>query len=329
MLPPSVVLQDVPVGYEELDVKLDQPSREEIAQAVNRLKDNKAPGFDDITGEMLKAGGEKLLDWLLRICSAVWSSERVPEDWKKGVIIKLPKKGDIAICSNNRGITLLSIAGKVFCTFVLLRFRDAVDEQLRENQAGFRKGRSCIDQCFALRQLVEKCLEFKLPLKLNFVDFKAAFDSVHRDSLWKILAAYGIPTKIINIITNTYQGAKCCVRIDGETSEWFEVSTGVRQGCVWSPLLFGILIDWVLKHALDENAGIVLERRRSSRYRQYRLSDLDFADDIALIDDTEERLQHATSLLEEKGSKVGKYQLQENQGHVCFKTRVQHQHHSY
>ena len=128
---------------------------------------------------------------------------------------------------------------------------------------------------------------------------------MHRDSLWKILAAYGIPTKVINIITNTYEGAKCCVRIDGETSEWFEVSTGVRQGCVWSPLLFGILIDWVLKHALDENAGIVLERRRSSRYRQYRLSDLDFADDIALIDDTEERLQPATSLLEDKGSKVG------------------------
>ena len=176
--------------------------------------------MDDITGEKLKAGGEKLLDWLLRICSAVWSSERVPEDWKKGVIIKPPKKGDIAICSNNRGITLPSIAGKVFWTFALLRFRDAIDEQLRENQAGFRKGRSCIDQCFALRQLVEKYLEFKLPLKLNFVDFKAAFDSMHRDSLWKILAAYGILPKIINIITNTYEGAKCCVRIDGETTEW-------------------------------------------------------------------------------------------------------------
>ena len=166
----------------------------------------------------------------------MWSSERVPEDWKKGVIIKLPKKGDIAICSNNTGIILLRIAGKVFCTFFLLRFRDAVDEQLRENQAEFRKGRSCIDQCFALRQLVEKCLKFKLPLKLNFVDFKAAFHSVHRHSLWKIVAAYKIPTKIINIITNTYEGAKCSVRIDGETTEWFEVSTGVRQGCAWSSL---------------------------------------------------------------------------------------------
>ena len=70
------------------------------------------------------------------------------------------------------------------------------------------------------------------------------------------------------------------------------------------PLLFSILIDWVLKHALDKNdTGIVLEQRRSSRYQQQRLSDLDFADDIALIDETEQRLQYATSQVEEKGSK--------------------------
>ena len=63
------------------------------------------------------------------------------------------------MCSNNRGITFLSIAGKVFCTLVLLRIRDAADKGLRENQDGFRKGRSYADQCFTLRRLVEKSLE--------------------------------------------------------------------------------------------------------------------------------------------------------------------------
>ena len=62
----------------------------------------------------------------------------------------------------------------------------------------------------------------------------------------------------------------------------------------------------MLKHALDKNdTGIVLEQRRSSRYQQQRLSDLDFADDIVLIDETEQRLQYATSQVEEKESKVG------------------------
>ena len=114
---------------------------------------NKAAGYDKITGEILKAGGDKLIEWLLRICIVVWTRERMLADWKRGVIVKIPKKGDIAICANNRGT--LSISGKVFRTLVLLRIRDAVDERLRENQAGFRKGRSCSDQCFALRQLVD------------------------------------------------------------------------------------------------------------------------------------------------------------------------------
>ena len=124
-----------------------------------------------------------------------------------GVIVKIPKKGDIAICANNRGITPLTIAGKVFCTLVLLRIRDAVDEHLRENLAGFRKGRSCSDQCFVLRQLVEKSLEFQIPVKINFIDFKAAFDSIQRDSLWKIVESYGLPKKLINIMKNTYDGS--------------------------------------------------------------------------------------------------------------------------
>ena len=94
------------------------------------------------------------------------------------------------------------------------------------------------------------------------------------------------------------------MKVDDEMTDWFEVTTGVRQGCVWSPLLFGIVIDWVLKNSLGKNR-IVLEKRRSSRYQQRRLSDLDFADDIALIDESEQRLQHATFEVEEKGRKVG------------------------
>ena len=58
-----------------------------------------------------------------------------------------------------------------------------------------------------------------------------------------IVESYGLPRKLINIMKNTYDGSTCCVKVDDEMTDWFEETTGVRQGCVWSPLLFGVVID--------------------------------------------------------------------------------------
>ena len=76
--------------------------------------------------------------------------ETIPEDWCKGVITKLPKKGDLSNCDNWRGITLLSIASKVFCKILLFRIEDEIDLLLREEQFGFRKSRGCFNQILAL-----------------------------------------------------------------------------------------------------------------------------------------------------------------------------------
>ena len=84
-----------------------------LTQSTVKKKNNKAAGIDEITGEMLKAGGQRMINCLLRICTAVWRTEKVPDDWKNGIIIRMPKKGDPPICRNNCGITLLSIAGKI------------------------------------------------------------------------------------------------------------------------------------------------------------------------------------------------------------------------
>ena len=89
---------------------------------------------------------------------------------------------------------------------------------MRENQAGFRKGRSCSDQIFSLNQVIEKCLDQQLPCLINFIDFKAAFDSVHRPSLWEILKIYGIPSKIINLVKNSCRETTCAVRAEGAIS---------------------------------------------------------------------------------------------------------------
>jgi len=144
-----------------------------------------------------------------------------------GIIIPLPKKGDQTECSNWQGITLLSVPGKVFARILLNRMKDTVHQLLRQQQAGFRPGRSCMDQIFLLRQMIEKVSAGQRPEILNFVDFRKAFDNVHRPALFKILEQYRIPSKIISIIQKLYEGSSSAVRIDRDISQWFPVLTGV------------------------------------------------------------------------------------------------------
>jgi len=91
------------------------------------------------------------------------------------------------------------------------------------------------------------------------------------------------------------------VRVSGDTSSWFQVETGVRQGCILSPLLFAIAIDWVLRRTMDNSTGGITWTEDESS------CDLDFADDIALTDDSWNSMQQTTSTLTKEANEVGLY----------------------
>ena len=103
-----------------------------------------------------------------------------------------------------------------------------VDSIPREEQAGFRRGRSCCDQIFVLRSILEEWLEWNTPLIINFIDFQKAFDSIHRPTLWNILKEYGVPEKYVNIIKTLYENSKCVVKVNNSLTDWFFTKTGVR-----------------------------------------------------------------------------------------------------
>ena len=86
-----------------------------------------------------------------------------------------------------RGITLLSIPSKIMANTIVQRLTEAVDEKFRKEQAGFHKRRGCIDQIFALRNIIEQCTEWQRQIYINFIDFEKVFNSIHRDGLWNIL----------------------------------------------------------------------------------------------------------------------------------------------
>ena len=149
----------------------------------------KSPGVDGISNERLKNGAAGMTGYLVALFSKVWSARSIPDDWSKGIIITVPKKGDSSHCSNNRGITLRS---KLFQIIILQRLQNGLKDLLRENQCGFRRNRSCIDQIYSLRCIIHNCIDYNLPLYINFVEFKAAFVSISRDFIWRAFGHYGI-----------------------------------------------------------------------------------------------------------------------------------------
>ncbi len=134
-----------------LEINTNPPDSVEVKVAIQTLKSGKACGIDAIYAEMLKADILTSTQVLTDLLQDIWNSGTIPEDWSKGLIVKVPKKGNIKNCDNWCGITLLSIPSKVFCRVLLNGMETAIDTRIRQEQAGFRKGRGCMgpDLCSA------------------------------------------------------------------------------------------------------------------------------------------------------------------------------------
>ena len=150
-----------------------------------------------------------------------------------------------------------------------------------------------------LRNIIEQVIEWNSNLYICFVDFEKAFDSVHRETLWKLLKICGIPDKLVNMIKTMYRNSKCAVIDRIETSQWFDVKSGVKQGCVISGLLFLIVMDWIMTKTVEnDNNGI---RWNFATV----LEDIDFADDLALLSSTKTHIQKKVDRLNKHSKVIG------------------------
>ena len=281
------------------------PDETEFFNALSSTKENKAPGRCGIPAEVWKYGGEKLQQRLFDLIKEIWDKEQVPQDWKDANITAIFKKGDRKDCGNYRGISLLSIAGKIMARILLNRVNQMISPVvLPETQCGFREGRSTMDMVFSLRQVQDKCQEQNMPLYAVFIDFTKAFDTVSREGLWIVLRKFGCTQKVINIIRSLHDGMQAQVVQAQVASDKFPVQNGVKQGCVLAPTLFSLYLGAMLEVAFkDVSEGVYIQTRHGAnlfKVSQFKAKTLTtrflvremlFADDSALVAHTAEDMQ--------------------------------------
>ena len=218
------------------------------------------------------------------------------------------KSGDATMLDNYRGISLLSIPGKVYSLLIGSRFKEWADQQLLDAQCGFRPSRGCNDAIFGLRRVLEEAMRRHRNSYMCFIDLSKAYDSIPRDLAWKILELRGMPRKIVSLLRDLHTDTYCALRGDHQHKEsWFEVKTGFKQGDVNAPLLFNLFIDTVVRciEPLLKQSGVTFVYKVDGQLRESKARDLQeiawilmFADDIALITEDEQQMQHAIQLID-------------------------------
>jgi len=179
---------------------------------------------------------------------------------------------------------------KINAKIITQRFKTISEAILLEEQNQFRIRRTCIDNVFLIKEIIEKRREFNLDTHMAFLDLEKAFDRVNRNQLWQILNRRGIPYYLIEVIKSLYKNTSVQIEAGRKILDKIFIKQGV-QGCNLSPALFNIYIDDLLrswKHKAD--AGIMLKRN-------LYLNTLLFTDDQVLIQDSEDKFQKSVYIL--------------------------------
>ena len=186
LLGKAPVIKDQPIQQiidNELPIKKGHFSEEELETVLKKLKNKKAPGLDEIPPEVWKT--RSFNDILLKSCNSLYNQSSI-QIWTEGCILPFPKKGDLSLATNYKGITLTPIAAKIYNSMLLNRIQPEVEKILRRNQNGFRKNRSTVGQILTVRRIIEGVKANNLEAVILFVDFSKAFDPIHRGKIAEI-----------------------------------------------------------------------------------------------------------------------------------------------
>ena len=265
---------------------------DEIDKVRCKMKLDKAVGSDVIPNEVLKSEGIRKL--LLSFVNMCYFNNVIPSVWRVSIISPIPKSSskDPCVPLNYRGISLLSCFYKMYTSLLNMRLANYCETSgyLADEQNGFRSGRSCQDHIYSLSSVIRNRKSDGNDTYCAFVDLKKAFDWVPRDLLlYKLATSFDIHGRLFNTLSTIFESSSAKLRLNGSLTQSFNVSSGVKQGDIISPLLFSLYLNDLATGIKSLNCGVDIN--------DVNLAILLYADDIVLIAPNEESLQKMISFV--------------------------------
>ena len=171
----------------------------EITNVVETLKNGKSPGMEGIYPELVKYAPEELHVILAKLFERCMNGEKPPMEWTTSYITPIHKKGAKNDPKNYRGIAVICTLGRVYTKIIKSRLENEIKDKQPEEQAGFRTGRSTIDNIFTIKIACEKRVQRNRELHIAMIDLEKAYDSVPVSQLWKALKSLEVSNMLIPV----------------------------------------------------------------------------------------------------------------------------------
>ncbi|GKC02201.1 retrovirus-related pol polyprotein LINE-1 [Tanacetum coccineum] len=225
----------------QFDCYYSRISQAKVRVTLKKMGRNKVVGPDQIPMEAWKCLGDEGIKWLNCLFNKIFQSAKMLDEWRLIEVIPIYKnKGDAEVCSNYKGINLLSHTMKLWERVIEISLRR--ETRVLEIQFGFMPGGSSIEAIHLLKSLMEKYRENQRDLHISFVDLEKAYDSVPYEFIWRTLIEKRTLRRYLRVIRDMYEGAKTRVRTIVGNTNYFPMEVGLYHGSAISPYLFALIL---------------------------------------------------------------------------------------